>query len=101
MTEKEIAETLNNLKLKRIGERSKKGKIISGWMMTMMSNVNEIDLGDANAYIKTNYRRDLTEDKEEALHSVEAFLKRYFLQKQELMKKLINKSLEESKKINF
>lgn len=38
MTEKEIFEALNNLKLKRIGERSISGKIITIWTMKTTLN---------------------------------------------------------------
>jgi len=79
------------LKLERVDSYGVSGKIISQWKLKTSINGSEIDLGDANAYIKTNLRKSLTEDKEEALQSVESFLKRYFLQNTERFKKLIKK----------
>ena len=91
MREEEIQQAIENLKLERVDSYGVSEKIISQWKLKTSINGSEIDLGDANAYIKTNLRKSLTEDKEEALQSVESFLKEYFLQNTERFKKLIKK----------
>jgi len=90
MTEEEIQKAIENLRIEKVNSHTVSGKIISQWKLKTSINGAEIDLGDANAFMKTN-EKSLTEDKEEALQSVESFLKEYFLQNTERFKKLIKK----------
>jgi len=85
-TEKEIQEAIKNLQLEMMRVFEVENKIISQWKLKISINRVEIDLGDANAFVKTNWKY-LTEVKEEALQSVESFLKRYFLQNAEELEK--------------
>jgi hypothetical protein len=54
MTEKEIKEVFDNLKLERIKSKIKFGKITAHWELKSLYNDTEINLGDANACIKTS-----------------------------------------------
>jgi hypothetical protein len=80
MREEEIQEAIENLKLERADSYGVSGKITLQWKLKISLKGVEINLGDANAFIKTNEEKYSFEDKEETLQSVESFLKEYFLQ---------------------
>ena len=80
MIEKEIQKSVENLRVERVNSHTASGKIISQWKLKTSLKGVEINLGNANAFIKTNEEKYSFEDKEETLQSVESFLKEYFLQ---------------------
>jgi len=94
MTEKEIQEVIENLRIERVNSYGVSDKIISQWKLKTLLNGSEINLGNANAYIKTTHMKCLTEDKEETLQSVESFLKEYFLHNAKELEKHIKEGLE-------
>jgi len=90
MTDKEIAEAINSLKFERIGERSMRDKIITGWIMKTTLNGREFNFGEASAFIKVNGTLEV-KDKEEALNSAESFAKSIFMRSLEKPKRMIEK----------
>jgi len=94
MRDEELQEAIENLKVERVNSYGVSRKIISQWKLKTSFNEVEVDLGDANAYIKTTRMKCLTEDKEEALNTVESFLKEYFLHNAEELEKSIKEDLK-------
>jgi hypothetical protein len=71
MTEKEIQEAIGNLKLERIKCHSISDKVIPQWKFKTSLNEAEIDLDDAEAFIKINNKNYLNEGKEDTLQIIE------------------------------
>jgi hypothetical protein len=94
MRNEEFQEAIENLRIERVNSYGVSGRIISEWKLKTFLNGAEINLGDANAYIKANEKKYLPQDKEEALHSVESFLKEYFLQNTKQLEKSIKEGLK-------
>jgi ribosome-binding factor A len=98
MTKEEILEAIKNLKLEMVRVFEVENKIISRWKLKTLLNGVKVDLGNANVFIKTNEEKYSANSKEEALQSVESFLKEFFLRNTEWLKKLVKKSIKESLK---
>jgi len=88
MTKKEIAEVVNKLKFKINKENLLRNKIIVNWSLKIPFNKKQITIGEAEAFIKI---RSLG-DKEEAIKSVESFVKEILINDSDkLSKTVINK----------
>ena len=88
MTKKEIAEIISKLKFKITKEILLKNKIIVNWPLKISFNKKQITLGKAKAFIKVRSPGD----KEEAIKSVESFVKEILINDSDkLSKTVINK----------
>ena len=85
MTKKEIAEIISKLKFKINKEILLRNKIIVHWPLKMSFNKKQIATGEAKAFIKARS----PEDKEEAIKSVESFVKNILSHDPEKFKQII------------
>ena len=85
MTKKEIAEVVNNLKFEITKEILLRNEIIVHWPLKIPFNKKQIALGKAKAFIKAKSPGD----KEEAIKSVEPFVKNILSHNPEKFKQIV------------